>query len=279
MSQNCNLRIGLFDSGVGGLTVLRQIYRQMPQESVLYFGDTARLPYGTKSPEEIIRYVREIIDWMLTQGVKMVIMACNTSSALALETVQNEYNIPILGLILPGARAAVKKGKRIGVIATPATAKSHAYARAIEEINSAVEVWEVGCPEFVMLIESNKIDSAYTKEVVIKYLQPLIDRNIDTLIYGCTHYRHLEKVFQSILPKSVEIIDPAEYIVVAADKELELMGLQNNRVSLPTRFCVSGSPQKFAFTARRWLGYFPQVERVYLSEQAYFYETVEYRDK
>ena len=267
MVENSNLRIGLFDSGVGGLTVLRQIYRQMPQEPILYFGDTARLPYGTKSPEEILQYVREIIDWMLTQGVKMVIMACNTSSALALETVQDEYNIPILGLILPGARAAVHQGKTIGVIATPATAASNAYGQAIAEINPTIKVLQVGCPEFVMLIEQNQIDSAYTKEVARKYLQPLIEQNIDTLVYGCTHYRHLENVFRSILPPSVRLIDPAEHIVVAANKELELMGLKNNQASAPTRFCVSGSERQFALLSQQWLGCLPQVEQVQLQEQ------------
>lgn len=280
--KNSDLRIGLFDSGVGGLTVLRQIYRQMPSESVLYFGDTLRLPYGTKSPEEILQYVREIIDWMLTQGVKMVIMACNTSSALALETVQDEYDIPILGLILPGARAAVKKGKKIGVIATPATAASDAYGQAIREIDSKIQVWQVGCPEFVPLIEQNQLNSPHTVEVAHKYLQILIDQRIDTLIYGCTHYPHLEKIFQLILPQSVNIIDPAKYIVAAAQKELELMGLKNSkgasseinseayvaRQAHPsTRFCVSGSASKFASLAQQWLDYFPQVEQVTLNEQ------------
>jgi glutamate racemase len=265
--KNSSLSIGLFDSGVGGLTVLKQIYRQMPDESILYFGDTARLPYGTKSPEAILQYVREIIDWMLTQGVKMVIMACNTSSALALEMVQDEYDIPILGLILPGARAAVQNGQTIGVIATPATAASNAYQIAIKEINPTIQVWQIGCPEFVPLIEQNQIDSVYTIEVARQYLQPLIKQNIDTLIYGCTHYRHLEKVFYSILPLSVRIIDPAEHIVVAAEKELELMGLKNKQTSPSTRFCVSGSPQKFAVLSQQWLGYLPQVEQVQLSEQ------------
>lgn len=266
MVENSNLRIGLFDSGVGGITVLRQIKAQMPQESILYFGDTARLPYGTKSPEEILQYVREIIDWMLLQGVKMVIMACNTSSALALETVRDEYNIPILGLILPGARAAVQHGQRIGVIATPATVASNAYSRAIKEIDATASVWQVGCREFVMLIEQNKINSPYTREVASQYLQPLIDRNIDTLIYGCTHYRHLEKVFFSILPRSVRIVDPAKYIIAAAAKELKLMGLKSDRSPAPTRFCVSGSPQQFAYLAQKWLGYFPQVERVWIEQ-------------
>ncbi|HHP7229368.1 MAG TPA: glutamate racemase [Xenococcaceae cyanobacterium] len=270
MVKTPNLRIGLFDSGVGGLTVLRQIYQRMPKESVLYFGDTARLPYGTRSAAEILALVREILDWMSKQDVKMIIMACNTSSALALETVRKEYNIPILGLILPGARAAVQRGKRIGVIATPATARSNAYRQAIQEIDPTAEVWQVGCPEFVMLIESNQLYTPYTKQVAQSYLQPLLARKIDTLIYGCTHYRHLDSVFRSILPAAVEIVDPAAYIAIAAEQELELMGLKNNQQPLPTRFCVSGSPQQFAELSQQWLGCLPQVENIRMREPSSF---------
>ena len=269
MVENSNLRIGLFDSGVGGLTVLREVYRQMPTESVLYFADSARLPYGTRSPEEILQFVREILDWMCGQGVKMIIMACNTSSALALETVRKEYDIPILGVILSGAKAAVKKGNRIGVIATPATASSNAYRQAIQEIEPQTKVWQVACPEFVHLIEQNQIYSNYTRQVAQKYLQPLLEHNIDTLIYGCTHYRHLEHIIRSLLPDSVEIIDPAEHIVVAAEKELALMGLRNNLSALATRFCVSGSPLQFAKLSRQWLGYVPRVEKIYAKEPSF----------
>jgi glutamate racemase len=266
MIESSSLRIGLFDSGVGGLTVLREIYRQMPQESILYLADTARLPYGNRSPEEILQFVREILDWMSTQDVKMIIMACNTSSALALDAVRQEYNLPILGLILPGARAAVQKGKNIGVIATLATAASNAYRQAIQEVDSTAQVWQVGCPEFVPLIEQNRIYSSYTRQVAQKYLQPLLQKEIDTLIYGCTHYRHLDGIIRSIIPGTLEIVDPAEHIVIAAEKELALMGLKNNQLPLPTRFCVSGSPKQFAHLSRQWLGYYPKVDKVYLQE-------------
>ena len=267
MMKNSNLRIGLFDSGVGGLTVLREVYRQMPTESLLYFADSARLPYGMRSPEEILRFVREILDWMCEQDVKMVIMACNTSSALALETVRQEYDIPILGVILSGARAAVKLGKRVGVIATTATAKSHAYRQAIQEINPQTQVWEIPCPEFVRLIEQNQLYTSYTRQIAQQYLKPLLQKNIDTLIYGCTHYRHLEKTICSLLPTSVKVIDPAEHIVLAAEKELSLLGLRNNCFPLPTRFCVSGSPQQFANLSRQWLGYCPQVEKIHTKDK------------
>lgn len=262
MMKNCERRIGLFDSGVGGLTVLREMYRQMPSESLLYFADSARLPYGTRSPQEILQFVREILDWMCGQDVKMIIMACNTSSALALETVRKEYDIPILGVILSGAKAAVKQGKRVGVIATSATVKSHAYRQAIQEINPQTKIWEIACPEFVYLIEQNQLYTDYTTRVARQYLLPLIEKQIDTLIYGCTHYRHLEKTIRALLPTAVRIIDPAEHIVVAAEKELSLLGLRNNQFSLATRFYVSGSVEQFANLSQQWLGYHPQVTRV-----------------
>lgn len=260
--KNSNYRIGLFDSGVGGLTVLREMYRQMPDESLLYFADSARLPYGTRSQAEILDFVREILDWMCTQDVKMIIMACNTSSALALETVRQEYDIPILGVILSGAKAAVKVGNRIGVISTPATAKSHAYRQAIQEIDPRTQVWEIPCPKFVHLIEQNQLYTSHTRTVAFEYLRPLLDNNIDTLVYGCTHYRHLEKTIRSLLPSSVKIIDPAEHIVVAAEKELSLLGLRNNRLPFPTRFYVSGSTEQFANLSQQWLGYKPQVTQI-----------------
>ncbi|MGL5795526.1 MAG: glutamate racemase [Waterburya sp.] len=264
--KHSSWRIGLFDSGVGGLTVLREMYRQMPTESLLYFADSARFPYGTRSPEEILQFVREILDWMCSQKVKMIIMACNTCSALALEIVRKEYDIPILGVIFSGAKAAVKHGQRIGVIATPATAKSHAYRQAIQEINPQTQVWEIPCPEFVHLIEQNLLYTDYTQQIAQEYLSPLLRKNIDTLIYGCTHYRHLDKIIRNLLPNSVKIIDPAEHIVVAAAKELSLLGLRNNRFPVPTRFYVSGSPQQFASLSQQWLGYYPQVTQIPIKE-------------
>ena len=256
--------IGVFDSGVGGLTVLRQVYEQLPLESIIYFGDTARLPYGIRSQEEIIQFTREIIFWMENQGVKMVIMACSTSSALALETVRSEFKVPILGLILPGAVSAVKAGKRIGVIATPATAKSNAYKLAIQEINSNAQVWQVGCPEFVPLIEQNRIDDPYTKEVALSYLEPLLEQKIDTLVYGCTHYPHLSILLRSLVGESVELVDPGKSVVEACTQELDLLSLKNTLPPRPTRFVVTGSPQQFAQSSVQWLGCTPTVESVNL---------------
>ncbi len=259
--------IGLFDSGVGGLTVLREMYRQLPNESLLYFGDTARLPYGTRSQSEIIQFVREILDWMVARRAKMVIMACNTSSALAIETVRQEYpGLPILGVILPGASAAVRQGRRIGVISTPATAASDAYRQAILEVDSSAEVWQVGCPEFVPLIEQGRIEDPYTYKIAQSYLQPLLAQDIDTLIYGCTHYPHLAPVLKSIVPSSVQFVDPAAHVAKAAAQELELLGLRNQRQPMPTQFYVSGDPQPFINLAQAWLGSNTIVEQISLSE-------------
>ncbi|MCG6133244.1 MAG: glutamate racemase [Nostoc sp. LLA-1] len=260
--------IGVFDSGVGGLTVLRQLYRHLPNESIIYFGDTARLPYGIRSQAEILQYVREILHWMQQQRVKMVVMACNTSSALALEIVRGEFDLPILGVILPGAKAAVQQGKRIGVIATPATAKSNAYRHAILEIDPSVQVWQVSCPEFVPLIEQNRINDPYTTEVARSYLEPLIQQNIDTLVYGCTHYPHLAPVLRSLLPAHVKLVDPAVHVVAACTQELELLGLSNTHPPLPTRFVVSGCPQQFAQSGVQLLGHTPMVEVVDFTDTA-----------
>lgn len=257
-------RIGVFDSGVGGLTVLRELYRQLPQESILYLGDTARLPYGMRSHSEILQFVREIITWLVEQDVKMVIMACNTSSALALEIVQSEFTVPILGVILPGARAAAQQGRRIGVIATPATAASNTYRRAVLEMNSECQVWQIGCPEFVPLIEQNRIHDPYTYEVAREYLTPLIEQQIDTLVYGCTHYPHLAPVLRTLLPESVKLVDPALHVVTSAAKELEMLGLRNTGKPQPTRFCVTGCPEQFATLSVQWLGHTPTVEAIVL---------------
>ena len=256
--------IGVFDSGVGGLTVLTELQRVLPDESILYFGDTANLPYGTKTPAEILSFVRAIIDWMVSCQAKMVIMACNTSSALALEQVQSEYDIPILGVILPAARASVQSGQRIGVIATPATAHSHAYRDAIQEISPHTQVWEVGCPEFVPLIESNKVHDPEMRTVVQRYLHPLIEDQIDTLIYGCTHYPHLSPIICDLLPPDVTLINPAVYVASAAKQELELLGDQGacltpTSSSPTTRFFVSDRPQRFQKLATILLGEAPYV--------------------
>ncbi|WP_310485254.1 glutamate racemase [Chamaesiphon sp. VAR_48_metabat_403] len=257
-------RIGVFDSGVGGLTVLQEIYRQLPHESVLYFGDTARVPYGTRSAAEIIKFTRQTLDWMVSQRVKMAIVACNTSSALALDTVRDEYDLPILGVVLPGARAAARQGQRIGVIATPATVASNAYLTAIGEANPHAEVWQVACPEFVPAIENNRLAEPSTLAIAKEYLQPLLARSIDTLVYGCTHYPHLEPILRKFVPESISFVNPAIAVVTAAAKELNLLGIHSRRPAQPTTFVVSGDPAQFAQLATQWLPARPVVEQIVL---------------
>ncbi|HSM82949.1 MAG TPA: glutamate racemase [Nodosilinea sp.] len=261
-------RIGIFDSGVGGLTVLREIYRQLPNESVLYFGDTARLPYGSRSPEEILYFVRQILTWMADQGVKMVMMACNTSSALALDRVQDEFEFPVLGLIRPGAQAAARQGRRIGVIATQATVNSRAYTQAIQEIDAACQVWEVGCPNFVPLVEQNQIHAPHAQRTAATYLQSLMAAEIDTLVYGCTHYPHLAPVLQTILPSSMQYVDPAISMVAAAAQELDALGLRSSTPAWSTEFYVSGSAAEFKKLSVQWLGHQPKVHQIRLPELA-----------
>ncbi len=261
-------KIGVFDSGVGGLTVLKEMTAQMPHESVIYFGDTARVPYGNRSKTEILRFVREIVAWMIGLDVKMIIMACNTSSALVLEEVRSEFPIPILGIILPGARAAIRAGKNIGVVSTEATAKSNAYKHAVQEINAHAQVWQVGCQEFVPLIEGDRIHDPYTLAVATRYLSPLMAAGIDTLVYGCTHYPHLAPVFKQILPSGITLVDPAEHLIVAAAQELKILRLRRPSTSRvePTEFYVSGDPEQFASVSQQWLGYRPVVSQVSVSE-------------
>lgn len=259
-----DLPIGVFDSGVGGLTVLKALRQQLPHESFLYFGDTAHVPYGDRPPHEIQRLSRQILDWFVQQPIKMAVVACNTSSAVALDAVRNDYSIPILGVILPGAKAAVKQGQRIGVIATPATVASDCYRKAILEINPAVEVFQMACPEFVPLIESNQMNHSQTRKIVWNRLQPLVEAGIDTLVYGCTHYPHLAAVIQSLLPSGIICVDPAVHMAVAVAQELEILHLKSSQTKPATHFFVSGSADQFARSSRGCLGFTPEVETVAL---------------
>lgn len=261
-------RIGIFDSGVGGLTVLREIYRQLPNESILYFGDTARLPYGSRSPEEILYFVRQILTWMASQNVKMVMMACNTSSALALDAVQQEFDFPILGLIRPGAQAATRIGQRIGIIATQATVNSNAYKSAIQELSPQTQVWQVGCPKFVPIVEGNQIHQLHARQTAETYLNPLLEAQIDTLVYGCTHYPHLAPLLTTILPATMQYVDPAISMVAAAAQELDALGLRSNSPAWSTEFYVSGSASDFKRLAVQWLGHQPQVSQIQLPDLA-----------
>jgi glutamate racemase len=203
--------LGVFDSGIGGLTVARALFERLPRESVIYFGDTARVPYGPKSPDTVRRYSAEILAYLLQRGVKAVVVACNTSTAHALAYLQERSPVPVVGVIEPGARAATERTRgRIGVIATEGTVNSHAYTKAIHQIKPDVEVIEAPAPLFVALAEEGWANTHVAREVAEIYLEPLLDSGIDTLVLGCTHYPILRGTIEHVVGDNVTVVDSAE---------------------------------------------------------------------
>ena len=255
--------IGVYDSGVGGLTVVRWLYKVLPQERIIYFGDTARVPYGGRPRHELIEFSRQIMGFFRKQGVKFVIAACNTSSALALPVVAQESDVPLMGVIGAGAREAVSvtKTKRIGVIGTQATVASRAYACAVKELEPKASVYEQACPELVPLIEAGHRDGEIVEKPLKEYLQPLLERSIDTLILGCTHYPYLLVPIKRLAGPDVEIVDPAEATAREARDRLETLGLLSGKKAGEDLFFVSGDPESF-HTAAVQLGYTQRVEHV-----------------
>lgn len=203
--------IGVFDSGVGGLTVFREIARALPSHPMVYFGDSARVPYGTKSPETVVRYTLEAAQHLLDRGIGFLVVACNTATAAALPTLKQQLQIPVVGVIEPGAQAAVAKTSgRVGVIATEGTVKSKAYTRAIKALAPQVEVIEAAAPLFVALAEEGWANTHVAREVAEVYLEPLLHYGIDTLVLGCTHYPILRGTIERVAGDAVEIVDSAE---------------------------------------------------------------------
>ena len=214
MTEHCDLNhapIGVFDSGVGGLTVAREIMRQIPDERIVYFGDTARVPYGSKSPNTIIRYSRQIIRFLRTKNVKAIVVACNTASAFALETIKPELDIPIIGVVKPGAKVAAQttQNGKIGVIGTEGTIRSEIYTKTIHRENKDAQVMGRACPLFVPLVEEGWIKDPVTVAVAERYLQPFKESDIDTLILGCTHYPLLRSTVREIMGEGVNLVNPA----------------------------------------------------------------------
>ncbi len=206
-----NAPIGVFDSGVGGLTVAREIMRQIPNEKIIYFGDTARVPYGSKSKETVTRFSRQIVRFLQTFQVKTIVVACNTASAYALEELEKETDIPIIGVLKPGAKTAaeVTKNGKIGVIATEATIGSQMYTKYIKELNKQVTIYGKACPLFVPLVEEGLWQDPVTDEIAKRYLTELIDIDIDTLILGCTHYPLIRSTLGKIMGEAVTLVNPA----------------------------------------------------------------------
>lgn len=221
--------IGVFDSGVGGLTVAREIMRNLPNERIIYFGDTARVPYGSKSGETVLRYSRQIVHFLQEQRVKAIVVACNTASALALDTIEQELDIPIMGVVRPGARAAVSvtRNKRVGVIATEGTVRSNIYQELLKKIDPEIKVFAKACPLLVPLVEEGWLKDPITYEVARRYLAGLLEQGIDTLIMGCTHYPLLRSVLGSVAGGRVALVNPAYETARALKGLLRELELEN----------------------------------------------------
>ena len=249
--------IGVFDSGIGGLTVAHEIMHQLPNESIVYFGDTARVPYGPKSPDTVRRYSLEIGAFLRDQDAKALVIACNTATAHALPILREQFTIPVLGVVEPGARAAVRQSGRrhVGVIGTAGTIRSGAYERAINAIQPGARVTGVACPLFVPLVEEGWVDHPVTRQIAMEYLGPLLAANIDVLVLGCTHYRLLKPLLCRILGPDVTLIDSAAETAAEVGRELREAGLLAPTDAKPThRFVASDDPQQFLKLGQRFLG-------------------------
>ena len=258
-----DLPIGIFDSGVGGLTVLHAIAARLPHESLIYLGDTARVPYGTKSAATVERYAVKDAAFLVDKGIKLLVVACNTASAMARERLRREFDVPILTVLGPGARMAarVTRNGRIGVIATEATVESGAYVRGIQEARGAlpVEVIQQACPLFVSLVEEGEINSPIARLAAEKYLSALHehapDHSIDTLVLGCTHYPLLKPVIAEVMGESVVLVDSAEAAAAEVEQLLQDKRLLNEQAATGTRrFYVTDAASRFHRIAERFLG-------------------------
>ncbi|MGE5220594.1 MAG: glutamate racemase [Chloroflexota bacterium] len=248
--------IGVFDSGIGGLTVLHQIIEVLPRENTVYLGDTARSPYGTKSVDTVLRYSFENSQFLVEKGVKIVVVACNTSTAIALESLKEKLSMPVLGVIGPGVRRAIKstKNKKIGVIGTEATIHSGAYTRALKAADSFIEVYSRACPLFVPLVEEGWTDNAMVDLTAQAYLESLKQSGIDTLILGCTHYPLLKKAIRKYLGNGVRLVDSAEEVAKEIAALLKKSALSRTAGKGSHSFFVTDAPDRFIKVGRRFLG-------------------------
>jgi len=250
-------KIGIFDSGIGGLTVAAQIFKRLPQVDVIYFGDTARYPYGPRSDEIVRKFSFQNVRFLLSEKVDFIVVACNTASAFALKSLKKEFDIPLLGVVEPGAKAAIKytKNKRIGVIGTVGTISSSSYPKAIKKIDGSIKVFARACPLLVALAEEGHINRKATYLIVKDYLKPLMRKDIDTLILGCTHYPLLKKIISQIVGKKIKLVDSAREIASELKKHFQEKGRLNQRKYKGEHFFfVSDAPEKFAEVGERFLG-------------------------
>jgi len=250
--------IGVFDSGLGGISVVRAIIDLLPHEHLIYFGDTARVPYGSKSEETVVRFAQQISSFLREQEVKMIVVACNTASAVALEGLQKSFDIPIVGVIQPGSEAAVRAAsqKRIGVIGTASTIRSGAYRATIKRLDPDMIVTDQPCPLLVPLVEEDWPHDRVVTEVLEKYLAPFKESLPDALILGCTHYPYMKSIIQDVLGSQVRLVDSGEETALRVREVLSELNLLNHEDGDPGKhkFYVSDFPQQFEETAARFLG-------------------------
>ncbi len=248
--------IAILDSGVGGLTVVKEVMRQLPQEKVIYFGDTARAPYGPRDPQEVLQFTQQIVDYLLQFQPKMMVIACNTATAVAIEAIRACTTIPVVGVISPGVRAAIKMTKMgsIGVIGTEGTIRSQAYDHALTTISPSVSVFSQACPRLVPLVESGVFEGEEAMQIVEESLKPLKGQAMDCLILGCTHYPFLMKVIASVMGPQVNLISSAEETAQEVSTILSHSGMLAQHVNVPVhQFFCSGDPLLFKHIAQNWL--------------------------
>jgi glutamate racemase len=258
MNANPELPIGIFDSGIGGLTVVRQIHRVLPHEDLVYLGDTARVPYGTKSPGTVVRFACEDTQFLVQQNVKAVVVACNTVSAWALPTLERKFSVPVFGVIFPGAQAALKRSRnrRIGVIGTSTTIRSQAYSRAILARDDSAKVFARACPLLVPLVEEAWINNKITKAILRAYLSPMLRQRVDTLVLGCTHYPLLKTAIRGVVGKKIALVDSAESCAQFLSERLngtKLLAQTRRRAGIIQPF-VTDEVERFDAMAKRFLG-------------------------
>ncbi len=249
--------IGIFDSGLGGLTVVKEMLKILPNEDIIYFGDTGRTPYGPRSKDIIIEFSRQDTNFLLEQNVKIIVVACNTASAQALDEIKKDYELEMIGVIEPGAVSAVRatKNGKIGIIGTAGTISSDSYARTINRLDPKIKVFSMACPLFVPLVEEGYLEKKATKQVAEDYLSIFKTNGIDTLILGCTHYPLLKNIIHEVLGKEIVLIDSAEETAQVVYKKLiEMNLLREKTASVLHKFYVSDFPERFHQVARHFMG-------------------------
>jgi glutamate racemase len=249
--------IGIFDSGIGGITVMKQIIKLLPEEKLIYFADSARFPYGTKSASTVTKFASDIVRFLLHKEIKMIVVACNSASALALDTIKGEFQIPMVGVIEPGAQAAVESTKtgRVGVIGTNATIQSQAYYEAIKRIDPQIEVFQHACPIFVSMVEEGWVDKEVTRLAVREYLGPLKEKDIDVLLLGCTHYPMLKKVISEYMGPGVKLVDCGSSCAGKIERTLSDLDLKNSfSDSGGRKYFVTDMPERFKQLGEQFLG-------------------------